>query len=181
LGIFRRRLASKREYRQLFLVCLVPVHVWAVLALFHRFPTLVLQMNAFELMSLTGYVLTFALLESMLLFGLLFIASILLPARFIRPRLVPAGTIFVLLASVSAVLIHLYQDLGIEVVQFNVWAAGWAALGLASTGVSVHWLGRHKQGEKVVQLFVERLAPLAMSYLFFDLLGMFVILARNLP
>jgi hypothetical protein len=109
LDIFNRRLASKKEYFQLFLVCAFPVHVWAILTLMKWASTLTIPLSGTQIMSVVDYVLLFALLESLFVFGLLFIFEPD-PAGSIFPLpACSARTVIIFIASISAAFIHFYK------------------------------------------------------------------------
>lgn len=180
MDIFKRRLASKSEYFQLFLICAFPIHVWAILNLLYSAPAMALQMNVIQLLSVVAYVGAYALFESLLLFALLFLGSVLLPERFFRAKLIPIGAILVFFVSLSAMLIHLYTSWRIAVIRFPYWVGLWVAFGLAAAALMAGWVSRNRGLEGAIRSGVERLALLSLVYLSIDLLGVVVILARNL-
>jgi hypothetical protein len=174
------RTTSRNEYFQLFLVCVLPIHVWAILVFLRRMPTMLTQLNAFEIVGVAAYVLAFALLESLLLFGILYAVERFLFRRFLKLTPLPVGTVCVFLASATAAMIHLYRDWDIQAISFNLWSVWWAAVGLMAIGLLLAWLKRNQNAEQVILQGVERLSILSMVYLFFDLVGVVVILVRNI-
>jgi len=180
LAIFSGKLASKNEYFQLFLVCLLPIHVWAIINLMRRASSLVLSVNSLEILGVLAYVLLFALFESLIAFAVLFTLSLILPAQFFSSKLIPVGTVLVFLASVSAVFIHLYNAWEIEDIKFDLWAGMWAFIGLVATGPSVYLIRRDKRIGAAIQGVVDRLSVLSMIYLFFDFLGLAAVIIRNI-
>jgi hypothetical protein len=180
LAIFNGKLASKNEYFQLFLVCLLPIHVWAIINLMKRASSLVLSVNSLEIFGVVAYVLLFALFESLIAFAVLFTLSLILPARIFSSRLIPVGTILVLLASVSAVFIHLYDAWEIENIEFDLWAGMWSFVGLVATAPSVYLIRRDKRIGAAIQGVVDRLSVLSMIYLLFDIFGLAAVIIRNI-
>lgn len=180
MGTFRNRLFSKEEYVQLFLVVLFPVNVWAIIVFMKRLPAIILLMSTVQLLSVLAYILVFALLESVLIFGFIFLTSLIIPKRSLGSRLVPIGTIVILTASVSAALIHLYDTWDIDAIKFDLWASIWALGGLATAGLLIYWAVRNDRLEGLIKSGVERLSVLAMVYLWADILGALMILFRNL-
>jgi hypothetical protein len=175
-----RQLASKEEYFQLFLVCAFPVHLWAILTLMKWASTLILPLDGAQILGVVAYVLVFALLESLFVFGLLFALSLILPQRHFHSQLIPVGSVIIFLASTSAAFIHLYQVWKFEVIPPNLWAGFWVFLGLAAVFPLVHLVKRNQRLETAIRSAVEKLTVLSMIYLVFDFLGVFVLLVRNL-
>jgi len=100
MGIFRDKWSAKSEYLQLFLVCAFPIHVWAYINLFNDMPAMVLEMGVWRILGVTAYVLVFALLESLLVFGLILLVSFILPERLFGVKFVHVGAIFILTCSI---------------------------------------------------------------------------------
>lgn len=53
-----------QRFRRLFVICALPVHVWAVIAYLYDLPGLMLRMPAADFLAHGAYVLVFALFES---------------------------------------------------------------------------------------------------------------------
>jgi hypothetical protein len=179
MSILKRRFASKEEYFHLFLVCAFPVHVWAIINLLNSAPSLILEMNSFQIMSVAAYVLVFALFESILLFISLVLVSLLLPAKYLAEKLLPVGTMIVLVASLSVILIHLYENWEPESIEFAQWAIVWIMLGTAAILLSAVWMQRNRRLLDVFRASAERVSILSLVYLTADVLGLFLILIRN--
>jgi hypothetical protein len=180
MDTINHRLASKDEYFRLFLVCAFPVHVWAIVTLLKWASVFMIHMNAYQIVSVTAYVLFFALLETLVVFGIFFFLSLVLPPKFLRPHIVSAGAIGILLASITAALIHLYEVWDFERINFHLWAGMWVSLGLVAAISLIFWLKRDQRVDSVIRSSVERLSLLSLIYLILDLLGGLVILMRNI-
>jgi len=180
MGIFRDKWSAKSEYLQLFLVCAFPIHVWAYINLFNDMPAMVLEMGVWRILGVTAYVLVFALLESLLVFGLILLVSFILPERLFGVKFVHVGAIFILTCSIFFLLLHLYSQWDIKSLSFQYWIALWALIGLFIFIFSVYWLARNQQVQKRFQSGIENLAVLSLVYISLDLVGMLVIIIRNL-
>lgn len=145
-----------------------------------RLPTLVLLMSTAHLLGVSAYILSFALLESVIIFSFIFVASLFLPKRLMGSKFVPIGTIVILIASISAGLVHLYDTWDIEALKFDLWVGMWSFIGMAAVGLSVYWVNRNNKVEDMIKSGIERLSILSTLYLCADILGVFVILFRNL-
>jgi hypothetical protein len=180
LGIFRARLFSRGEYLRLFLMCLFPVNVWAIVIYLRRIDAIALLMSTANLLVVTAYVLGFALLESLAVFMALFLVSLIIPRRWLEARLVPVGAAVILMASISAALVHLYDAWDITWVKFDQWTAIWVSFSLIVVGLLVFFIVRYDKIKMVFQSGVDRLSVLSLVYLSADVLGLLVVLVRNL-
>lgn len=180
LDIFRNKWLAKADYFKLFLVCSFPVHVWAYINLLNDMPAIQLEMGVWRILGVAAYVLGFALIESLFIFGLIFLVSIILPERLFGLKLVQVGSIFVLTTAIAALFIHFYGQWEIESFSFAAWIALWAMIGLSTFIVAVYWLNRNQQVRGIFQSGIERLAVLSLVYISLDILGLFVIIIRNL-
>jgi hypothetical protein len=181
LGTFKRRLASKKEYFQLFLVCAFTVHVWAIIDFLQQVPELNLRMSIFQMAGVAAYVLVFALFESLLVFGLLFVASLMMPTRLLNDRILPLGSIFILMTAIPAYLIHLYSIWHIHQLDLKQWVILWAGVGIVLMGATIYWMVRNKKVEHTICSGIEKISVLSLVYLTADLAGGLLILFKNLP
>lgn len=175
----KSRFGSKVEYFQLFLVCAFPIHIWAIINFFNSMPSMLLKMNNVQLLGVAAYVFVFALFESLLVFGFLFLISVILPRRYLASRLVPIGSLVVILASISVALIHLYDVWELDSIEFNQWAALWVIFGLSALALTMIWMRRNQRVEAIIRSGAERLSLLSLVYVSVDVLGLLVILFRN--
>jgi hypothetical protein len=143
-------------------------------------PAIRLEMGVWRILGVAAYVLGFALIESLFIFGLIFLVSIILPERLFGLKLVQVGSIFVLITAIAALFIHFYGQWEIESFSFAAWIALWAMIGLSTFIVAVYWLNRNQQVQEIFQSGIERLAVLSLVYISLDILGLFVIIIRNL-
>jgi hypothetical protein len=172
--------ATRAEYFQLFLICLFPIQAWGLVNLFYSFPSLMLEMTTWQLASVIAYVFTFALFESVVVFALLFLLSLAIPRRFFSARLVATGTALVLCASAAAILNHLYFIWKIKGDAVQYWNAGWIAVGVIAAGLMIWSAWRHPRLEKALLSGAERLALLSLLYFSLDVIGVVIVLSRNL-
>jgi hypothetical protein len=180
MRISRKKLPDKSEYFKLFLICSFPVHLWAYIDLMHVMPSMVLQMSDWRIVGVAAYVLDFALLESLFVFGVLFLASLLAPGGLFDIKLVQIGSLFVFAASISTVFIHLYRQWHINWLGFTNWVVVWILIGLLLFILGIIGFRRSPRIQNIFQSGIDRLVVLSMIYVSLDLLGLFVILARNI-
>lgn len=180
LGIFKYKWSAKAEYFKLFLVCSIPIHIWAYINLFNDIPAMQLQMSIWRILSVASYVLAFALFESLLIFGLIFLICLLLPERLFGVKLIHLVAIIVITVSILISFIHLYDYWEIDSLSFADWIVSWVLFGLFITITLLFFLTRYKRVQKGFQSVIDRLAILSLVYISLDILGLFVITVRNL-
>ncbi len=180
LGIFKYKWSAKAEYFKLFLVCSIPIHIWAYINLFNDIPAMQLQMSIWRILSVASYVLAFALFESLLIFGLIFLICLLLPERLFGVKLIHLVAIIVITVSILISFIHLYDYWEIDSLSFADWIVSWVLFGLFVTITLLFFLTRYKRVQKGFQSVIDRLAVLSLVYISLDILGLFVITVRNL-
>ena len=179
MDIFRRS-RSKSEYIRLFLIGAFPVHIWAIVNLLHTFPSLLLEMNTLELVSILAYVLTFALFESLFVFALLFLVTWFFPRKISTSTLLAVSAILVLFGSTGVTLVHLYGIWKITVFKFESWVILWAAIGMVAASLGIFLVARKPKIEKSILSIVERLSMLSILYVSLDLVGVVIVVIRNL-
>jgi len=139
-----------------------------------------LQMSIWRILSVASYVLAFALFESLLIFGLIFLICLLLPERLFGVKLIHLVAIIVITVSILISFIHLYDYWEIDSLSFADWIVSWVLFGLFITITLLFFLTRYKRVQKGFQSVIDRLAVLSLVYISLDILGLFVITVRNL-
>ena len=178
-GIPHLRPAVRDEYTRLFLVVVFPIHIWALINLLDVVPAVVLHLSVFQLIGLAAYILVFALFESLVVFSLLFLASLAIPPRFYASQLVPVGMIWIFCLSLAAAVIHLHEKLKLDV-KLAYWAVLWIFIALAVAGWGTAWAVRSPHLRSWIASVVERLSLLSWFYLGLDGIALVVVLGRNL-
>jgi len=180
MDTFRNKWSAKSEYFRLFLVCAFPVHVWAYINLLNDMPSMVLEMGVWRILGVAAYVQVFALLESLFVFGLLLLISFILPERLFGVKFVHIGAIFILTSSICFLFIHLYSQWDIKSLSFEYWLALCVLIGLSLFFIAVYWLTGNQRAQKLFQSGIESLAVLSLVYISLDMLGVVVIIIRNI-
>ena len=102
----RERFPNKREAWLVFSVCVFAIHVWSTIVFLYNFPSLILKANIWQIISVLGFALVFAFLESLLLFGFLVLLAAVLPQKLFRERFVYLGARMALGITVFALLLN---------------------------------------------------------------------------
>lgn len=72
---------SKKELRLLFLVCVFPIHLWAIIIIFRDLEYILFKTDLWYVAGYSGYILAFALIESCLYFIFMFLLGHLFPKK----------------------------------------------------------------------------------------------------
>ena len=177
MAIFKARFPPRREIILAFVVCSVPIHIWAAIALFRAIPSWVLSMSVWDMIGVMAYPLSFALFESFLILAGLLITAVILPPKLYRNWFVSQSTIIIFLASIWAVLLQIYgQDWG-------MWSSR-GLIGLLPLVAGIILLAilnaRFKSLQKSIEALAERMVVLGFLYLIIDVFFLLVLIFRNL-
>jgi hypothetical protein len=155
-----------------------PVHVWAIINILAIFPAWLLRLSIWELAGAISYPLVVALLESSILWIGLVVLSYLLPKNWLANKFVALSSVLVWLLAAWAVLVQFIYE---RILQ---WGPKQMLPGLIFVVFSfglVYWLvQRHGRLEGWIKNLTQGLAILAYLYMIFDLLGLVVVILRNL-
>ena len=183
---------SKQGLWTLFLVCAFPLHLWTLILAFRDVSWVTERTNAWDAIGVVSYGMIFALAESVLLFLILVFVGFLTPWRWESERRIALLAFLVLILSVWAMIGQL----------LFLWNVSFPASALDYLRNSDHPVRityavcllvitptvllpaysflKTNKAVTVMQNLMERLSLLSMFYLVFDLLGIIVILIRNL-
>jgi hypothetical protein len=128
--------------------------------------------------SIFAYILAFALLESVVLLSIVTVLTIVLPAQCFRDKFVAQGSIVVFVATFWAIV---FQSVDTEI---RLWSLAeglfWVVLCLTTIGVSCVLVDRSKRLEGALSAFAERLTVLVYIYVPMSILGLVVVISRNI-
>ena len=158
----------------MFGACEFAIHAWAVLAFLEEVPSLVLHMPSWELLGAAAYTLTFALLESLLLLLALIVLAFVLPASLLRHSFAVKGTV-ILSTAASWVCFLALAKIELPLLPIRAFWAYCLSLGLAYA-----LLSRFSSMTRAIEALLERLSVLSNLYVMADLIGLLVVVARNI-
>ena len=187
---------TKRYTRQglwsLFLMCAFPLHAWTLILAFRDISWLTDRTNAWDAVGVTAYGLVFAFVESLLFFGLVALVGYLAPPRWEVDRRVALMSVLALVAALWAMLEQLFFLIGtgfprwfmVMLVQSGHPARVFIVLLVGVVGLTVlvpAWLVmRSARAYRVVRGIIDRLSILTMFYLVLDVIGLVIVIIRNL-
>lgn len=79
---------------------------WMFYRFFFQLPSWLYYMKAGNIVVLLSYTLSFALIESLMVLGLLFFLCLIFPARYFKDRFIPQGSIQVFVITMLAIIIR---------------------------------------------------------------------------
>jgi hypothetical protein len=184
---------SKKELWSLFLACVFPIHLWAIIIIFHDLEYIIAERNLWYAAGYAGYILAFALFESCLYFLFIFFLSYLFPQRLkqngkaftitctlslIFPFWAIANQIFYLLIKhplpfFSWIMLRIpyHQTLVLTTLLLVI---------IASFVIPVIVIHKSNNGQNIVNVLIERIGLLSIFYLIIDLLGITASVLRNI-
>lgn len=171
LATFREKIEIN-NLKSVFILLAFPIHVWTIVQDLRQVPSWTLHMSAWELTSTVAYTLTFALIETILVFLPFLIAGLLVPERW-SDRFTAVSGVLIGLMTYLAIFIQLMITIGLFVRFFLVISALLLILG--------GWLAtRFPIAAQVTTGLATRLSVLTALYLGLDLIGVVIVISRNL-
>ena len=186
---------TKRYTRQglwsLFLMCAFPLHAWTLILAFRDISWLTDRTNAWDAVGVVGYGLVFAFVESLLLFAVMALLGYLVSAYWEPGRRVALLAVLALVLSLWAVLEQLFF---LVEIRLPGWLIGllvrsghplWGIYGglLMLIGLTVLLPAllvlRSERALGFVRAMIERLSVLTVFYLALDVIGLVIVVVRN--
>ena len=186
------KIYSKQGLWSLFLICAFPLHVWTIILAFRDFSWVTERTNSWDAIGVVSYGLIFALVESLAVFLVAVLLGFLISKKWDEERRVTLMGLLVVITSLWAMGGYLYFMFQVsipgETIAFFVSLAHplrflyAISLALVSPTVALptYFILRSEKFFKSVQELFERLSLLTLFYLFFDFVGLIVIIFRNI-
>lgn len=164
----------------LFAAVVFPIHAWAILQTLQEVPAWILRLDSWDLTGVLAYTQLYALAESITVLLLLVVAALLLPGRLLRRHLVAQGSMIVFSTAGLAIALHLGEKLvrpdRLRLLLLGVVGIAW----LAAMGVALFLVPRRPAWIAALEGLARRLAVLSTLYVALGLLGLGVVVLRNL-
>lgn len=176
----------------LFLVVAFPIHIWAFFMYFEDFAWIAERTNAWDAVGVGAYALLLALVESAFVFLCAVVLSLLLPRSWPEAKRNVLLGWLVWVTALWGILGQLYFLAGTPTPAwiYNIFygqthpariAYGFFFLVAAITVfLPVYGVLKSEKFVRVSQVIFERVAVLAILYLVLDLIGLVVVIIRNL-
>jgi hypothetical protein len=175
-------------------MCAFPLHIWTLILIFNDFAWVAKRTNVWDAFAVGSYGLVFALIESAIVFLGVVILGFLVSAKWEENRRLALMSVLVLITSLWAMfgqlyfLAHLSISLpealalfllrsGHPVRYLNLIAA--LIVGLTALAPAFFIL-KSQNAVRFVMSSIERISLLTTFYLFFDLIGLIIVILRNI-
>lgn len=145
--------------------------------MFYIVPAWVLRMNLAQLSGSMAYMLVFALVESLLVWGLLALLAVLLPKAWLWRNFLAQGMSLALVTAIFSMVVHFNYEF---LVTNRGYLLALAAAYLPCAALSLFIAGRYPKIAVALRTILDRLTVLTGLYIFFDLVSLVVIIIRNI-
>jgi hypothetical protein len=182
---------SKQGLWSLFLICAFPLHVWTIILAFRDFSWVTERTNSWDAIGVVSYGLIFAFVESLLVFLVATLLGFFISKKWDENRRIVLMGMLVVLTSLWAIIGYLYFMLHVSLPGGTIlFMAGLAhplrflyAVSMALVGLTIalpaYFILRSEKFFKGMQALFERLSLLTQFYLFFDVVGLVIVIIRN--
>jgi hypothetical protein len=172
-------------------MCAFPLHLWTILLALRDFSWLIDRSNLWDAISVLAYGLIFAFAESLIVFGIAAVLGLLVPTYWGPERRVALMSILALCLAVWAILSQLYWLLGVSTPEFLVRSlmdvahpvrflyGGALAIVLLTVVPPAYFILKSDVFFRTVEGLIDRLSLLMTVYLFFDFVGLILVIIRN--
>lgn len=162
----------------MFAVCVFPVYSWTNLWFLHKLPSWILFLTLSDILGVFAYVQAFALLESAAAFLFLVLIWIALPARVLGDSFVAQGSMLRLINVFWILVLH---SVGGDIPAWDhAKALLLLVLYLTSIGTSLTLVRRSSRVVGLLELLDERLVVMLYVYVPLGVLGLILVVARNI-
>jgi hypothetical protein len=182
---------SKQGLWSLFLISAFPLHVWTIILAFRDFSWVTERTNSWDAIGVVSYGLIFAFIESVMVFLVAILLGFLISKKWSEDRRITLMGVLVFVASLWAMVSYLYFLLGVSIPGETILFLASLAhplrflyavsfvLVVPTVALPTYFVLRSEKFLKSVQGLFERLSLLTLFYLFFDFIGLIVIVIRN--
>jgi hypothetical protein len=182
---------SKQGLWSLFLMCAFPLHLWTLILVFRDMSWVAERTNAWDAIGVASYGMIFAFVESVVIFFVLALLGLITPKQWESDRRITFLAFLILITSIWAMISQLLflwnVSLPAPAIEFLRHARHPVRIVYAVCLMVVtptvlfpaYLFLRSKNIVTAMQGLMERLSLLAMFYLIFDLLGLIIIIVRN--
>ncbi len=186
------RLPSQSELISALAICAFPVNIWALFIFSHELPAYLMHYKLSDVAGILAYVLAFALLETALATAFIVFIAVILPRRWFLSRFTAQSFVLVSTTTLWFIMFHFWNwreragtvntSEGTQLSLSTIWlpALFWGITYLAASGGISALLHRSHRFEKWLQNTAERFVIPSAVFLFADLLGILIVIVRNL-
>jgi len=164
------------------------VYSWSLVIFFWDIPSFLLRFSTWDILGYAAYQFTFAFLESTIASLFIFVLGLLLPAKFLRNHFRAGGMALILAFAINAIV---FKERGELIAWFantfsiQVFTAAqivlstWA-VSLVILPIGLVMIAKKGKIEQALNKFVDNLSVLVGLYVILSLLGIIVVIFRNI-
>ena len=172
MAIFRQRFTSQ-EITQIFVYCAFPIHVWTIINMLRDVPPWGIYMRSVELISTVAYTLSFALFETLIVFLPVILIGLIVPKRWIKDKFVPLSSVLLIELTLMTIVLQFFIK---ERLPKRILLLSYLPL----IGFSIVAVFKFPKIKDLVSSLANRLSLLSFIYIFFDIIGLLIVIVRNL-
>ena len=182
---------SKQGLWSLFLVCAFPLHLWTLILVFRDLDWAIKRTNIWDAIGMGAYGMVFAFFESLVVFAVMALLGFATPARWDVQRRITFMSLLVLIVSLWAMFgqLRFIAELSLPLPVLRFMAASshpfrilyaiYLAFVVPSVVLPVYLFIRSSKSVQWMQDLMDRLSTLTALYLVFDVIGLVIIIIRN--
>ncbi len=187
----KTQLYSRQELWSLFLMCSFPLHFWTLILAFRDLSWLIERSNLWDAIGVASYGMIFAFAESMLVFLVAIVLGFLVSRHWYQQR-VALLSILVLITALwgMAGQLHALLDMSYPgwfldfIAQqehpVRVLYAICLSLVIPTVLLPTYLILKSNKALRSVRELIERVSLLAILYLLFDIVGLAIVIIRNI-
>ncbi len=173
---FKSRVPSSKQILTVYSFVLFIAAGWSIYSFLFNLPSSLYYFNTFQIISVFSYVMAFTLFESILVLLALVAIGIVLPGKWFRDCFTYSGPLVILVGGVASVRLQDSMRTGIPPLR---WVAVGALLVLIACVVLIWLFHKVTALQKIFLKVVEQFVIFAYIYVPLGLLGMVIVLVRN--
>jgi hypothetical protein len=140
--------------------------------MFRDVPSWVLYLRSWEVVGMAAYTLSFALFETLIFLLVVVLIGLIVPKRWVVDRYIPLASLWLVELAIMAIL---FQHHIIRHLPKRNLVIGFGLILALSSLIPLRFA---KIGE-ILRWIADRLVILSFIYIFFDVLGLLVVILRN--
>ncbi len=169
---FKGRFVSN-DLIHIFVFCALPIHLWSIIIMFRLVPSWLLYLSQSDIIGSVAYHLMFTIFETVLVFIILLAVGRVIPKKWTpEPYLTLSSVLLIELTIMAIVFQHLvqqYSSLRWMFVSFVIILA-----------LSIVVIPRISKLQSLTRILAERLTVLTFIYVMIDVIGVIIVIVRNL-
>jgi hypothetical protein len=136
-------------------------------------PSWALYMRYWELVSTVAYTLVFALFESLIVFTPFVLLGLIIPKKWVSTIFTPWAAVMLLEGAIAAIV---FQDAILTFSPLKITLAVILLVMIISTVIVIYF----QKLREIIRVVALRFSVLAFLYIFFDLVGLLLVIVRNI-